>query len=155
MTINHQDLKECFSLFATGVMIASTNVDGKNYGLTINSFSSVSLDPPLCLFSIGKESFNLEYFRKSRSYALNILSVSQEGLARDFASHNHEEKWQNNLFKASKNNNPIFAGVSGYIECANHQIIEAGDHYIFLGEVITCEKLNDEEGLVYYKSEFC
>ena len=155
MKIDHQNLKECFSLFATGVMIATTNIEGKNYGLTINSFSSVSLDPALCLFSIGKDSFNLEYFRRSTSFALNILSASQTSLAKDFASQDYVKKWQNSSFELSQNNNPIFSGINGYIECSNHQIIEAGDHYIFLGKIVDCAKLSDEDGLIYYKHQFC
>ncbi len=155
MTISQSDLKECFSLFATGVMIASTNVEGRNYGLTINSFSSVSLEPPLCLFSIGNESFNLDYFKQTKSYALNILSASQQELARNFAGRDHVAKWQNANFKMSQNNNPIFAGVSGYIECVNHQIIEAGDHHIFIGDIVNCVQESDETGLLYYKGQFC
>lgn len=155
MTINQSDLKECFSLYATGVMIATTNVEGDNYGLTINSFTSVSLDPALCLFSIGNNSFNLDYFKKTESYVFNILSASQLDLAKDFAGRDHGQKWQNSNFKMSKNNNPIFTGVSGYIECTNHQIIEAGDHHMFLGEVVSCSKENEETGLIYYKGQFC
>ncbi len=155
MTINQVELKECFSLFATGVMIATTNVEGKNYGLTINSFSSVSMDPPLCLFSIGSESYNLDFFKKSKSFALNILSTDQLGLAKDFAAHNCSSKWNKESFNISGEGNPIFTNSNGYLECTKHQVIEAGDHHIFIGEVVDCGKLSDGDGLVYYKGGFC
>lgn len=154
MTINQKDLRESFSLFATGVMVATTNVDGQNYGLTINSFSSVSLDPALCLFSIGNESFNLEYFKKSKSFALNTLSKNQLDLAKDFAGSDYQGRWGRASFDISQNNNPIFEGSNGYIECVNHQIIEAGDHHLFIGRVVDFAKLNDEESLIYHKSRF-
>ncbi len=153
--MDNHDLKECFSLFATGVMIAATNVDGKNYGLTINSFSSVSLSPPLLLFSIGNGAYNLDYFKNSDSYILNILNVSQLDLAKKFAGHDHDSKWDGEQFNLTKNGNPIFHGSNAYLECAHHQIVEAGDHHIFIGQVVNFAKIRDEDGLLYYKGEFC
>ena len=151
---SHHQLKECFSLFSTGVMIAATNYNGHNYGLTINSFSSVSLDPPLCLFSIGSNSHSLEAFKNSGSFTLSILSSQQKDLASKFASHDHESKWQNCDIRSSKLENPIFNNCNGFFECSNYKIVEAGDHHIFIGEIIDFAKENDEQGLLYYKGSF-
>ena len=86
-------LRDCFSLFATGVMIASTNYAEKNFGMTINSFASISLNPPLLLFAINNKSSNLNIFKKSKTFSLNILSGDQIDLAKEFAKPNNENKW--------------------------------------------------------------
>ena len=151
---SHHQLKECFSLFSTGVMIAATNFNGHKHALTINSFSSVSLDPPLCLFSIGNNSYNLEAFKNSGSFTLSILSSQQEELAMKFAGHDHENKWQNIDITTSKLENPIFNGCNGFLECRTYKIIEAGDHHIFIGEVIDFAKQSDENALLYYRGGF-
>jgi flavin reductase (DIM6/NTAB) family NADH-FMN oxidoreductase RutF len=151
---DHHKLKECFSLFSTGVMIATTKYQGENCGLTINSFSSVSLEPPLALFAIGNESYNLNAFKNSDSYILNILSQSQLDLAKDFSSHDHNNKWQDNNYTTSANENPIFEGSIGYIECKHHEIVKAGDHHIFIGQVTDFAKLKDEDALLYCKGQF-
>ena len=150
----HKDIKECFSLFPTGVMIAATGYQEKYFGLTINSFSSVSLEPELVLFSIGSHSYNLDAFKNSDSYILNMMANSQLELAKDFASHDHDRKWINADFTATKNSNPLFKNSLGFIECKHHKIIEAGDHNIFIGEVIDFAKLSEEDALQYYKGSF-
>lgn len=155
MILNEQDLKSCFSLFATGVMVAATSdSQGKNQGLTINSFSSVSLSPPLLLFSIGNSSHNLDIFKNSQSYSLNIMAKNQLDLALEFAKPNNDKKWLTEEYQLTKNNNPIFKNSLGFFECIHHKIVEAGDHHVFIGEIIDCAVLNDDEALLYCKSKF-
>lgn len=154
MIFDEKELRQCFSLFATGVMIATVNYQEKLCGLTINSFSSVSLKPPLLLFSIANQSSNLEIFRNSKSYSLNILSKNQLNLALEFAKANNEAKWQVEKYDLTKNNNPVFQNSIAFFECVHHKIVEAGDHHIFIGEIIDFAKIKDEDGLFYYKSNF-
>ncbi len=155
MNFDNQKLREAFGLFATGVMIASTIVDEKIKGLTINSFSSVSLNPPLVLFSIGNESSSLDVFRATKSYSLNILSKNQLEVAKDFAKSSLDKEKQLANYSLSDYNNPVFENSLAYFDCIHHQIIKAGDHHIFIGEIINFAKVVEGEGLFYYRGEFC
>lgn len=151
---DHQVLKNCFSQFATGVMIATTSYKGKNYGLTINSFSSISLDPALVLFSIGNDSYNLKFFKKSKKFCLNILSENQLELAREFAKVSNGEKWQFAEFFLSQKANPIFKNISAFIDCKKYKTIKLGDHHVFIGEIIEIEHFRIDEPLLYFNGQF-
>lgn len=155
--VDDKALRQCFGLFATGVMIASCHnqEDDQLYGLTINSFSSVSLEPPLLLFSIGNDSKNLEIFKNSSSYSLNILSESQQDLAIGFAKPNNLDKWNIEEYSITKSLNPIFKNSLGFFECIHHNIIKAGDHHIFVGEIKDFKTLKEDKGLFYYMGQFC
>lgn len=153
--MSDKKLRECFGSFATGVTIASCELNGELYGLTVNSFSSVSLQPPLLLFSVGNESYNLEAFRRSNSFIINILSAKQIGLAKEFALSQNHKKWTAEKYHFTANHNVIFENSLGYFECKKHDIIKAGDHHIIIGEVINFAKLSNEDPLLYFRSEFC
>ncbi len=155
MLVEDKKLRQAFSLFATGVAIASIGKGDQEIdsGLTINSFSSVSLKPPLLLFSIDNESSCLEKFKSCNNYSINILSKSQKNLAIEFAKSTKDKKPEDN-FLLTKNNNPIFKNSIAFFECNHHKIIEAGDHHIFIGQVTDFSKLSDEDGLFYFKSNF-
>ena len=152
-----RNLKDCFAKFATGVMIAATG-SGDNsdvHGLTINSFSSVSLEPPLVLFSVGNESSNLEQFRNNSFFTLNILSADQQDLAVEFAKPANKDKFLTSQYSFSANGCPVFEGVMAYMECKIDKIIAAGDHHIIIGEVVGFNHNNsDQSPLLYFKSQF-
>jgi flavin reductase (DIM6/NTAB) family NADH-FMN oxidoreductase RutF len=156
--VTQKTLRDCFGLFPTGVMIASTNFKDKFYGLTINSFSSVSLDPPLLLFSIDNQSSNLTAFKKSQYFSLNILSVKQINLAKEFAKPLNHHKWTQQKsaepYFLGKFGNPVFENSLGFFECEQHKIIKAGDHHVIIGKIIDFSKLNLKPPLFYVKGEF-
>ena len=85
MSINSKDFRSVMGTFATGVTIITTIDKGKPKGITANSFTSVSLEPPLVMFCLGKDSTNFEAFMSSNFFAVNILSVHQEELSNKFA----------------------------------------------------------------------
>lgn len=153
--MNERELRDCFGLFATGVMIASTNFKDELYGMTINSFASVSLNPPMLLFSIGNESYNLKYFKKTKYFTLNILSVDQLKLAQEFARKGNQHKWAMEEFYLTHKKNPVFNNSLGFFECKKHKMIKAGDHHILIGEIVDFAKFNDLKPLTYIKSQFC
>jgi len=105
-------------------------------GMTINSFTSVSLSPPLVSFCIDNRSANLVFFKKNKFFALNILSFDQQGLASAFAKPGNVSKWQFAPFAMSKFGNPIFKDSLAIIECKKHRILPMGDHHILFGEVV-------------------
>lgn len=152
--IDQQNLKSCFGSFATGVMIATTHFEGKNYGLTINSFASVSLDPALLLFSIDNKSSNLNAFLQSQHFALSILSESQLALAQEFAKAGNDSKWNLEKYFLAKHEAPIFENAIGYFECLQYDIVQAGDHHIIIGKIIDCKKTSNAKSLIYLNSKF-
>lgn len=127
--------------FATGVTIITAQCDGQLAGMTANSFSSVSLDPPLILWSIGKSSQSLALFDKADSFAINVLAADQMDLANRFARSGPDKfvgvKWHPGVGGA-----PCLPGTSATFECRKHAVIDAGDHFIWLGRVerYSCEE---------------
>jgi len=149
-------LRDCLGKFATGVVVAATGDSDEIHGLTINSFSSVSLDPPLVLFCVDNRSSNLDKFRNNAFFTLNILSEGQIDLATAFAKPNNAEKWAVEGYSLTENSCPIFDNALGYLECRKDRIIEAGDHHIIIGEVVSFKDLGENKNpLLYFKSNFC
>ncbi len=124
------------------------------FGMTINSFSSISLKPPLISFCIDNKSSNLQLFKKNKTFSLNILSESQIELARGFATPKNSNKWDIEPYFFGKNGNPIFENSLGFFECRKHKIIKAGDHHIIIGEVIDFADLNHSKPLIYYQGKY-
>ena len=124
------------------------------FGMTINSFTSVSLDPSLVLFSIDNNSANLSFFKKNRYFSLNILSYDQLELAKAFATPKNSTKWGVEPYFLGKFGNPIFQNSLGFFECKKHRVIKAGDHHIIIGRVLDFEKFTDQNALVYTKGKY-
>jgi flavin reductase (DIM6/NTAB) family NADH-FMN oxidoreductase RutF len=124
------------------------------FGMTINSFSSVSLEPPLVQFSINNKSSNLSLFKKNRYFSLNILSQDQLELANAFATPKNSKKWGIEPYFFGKFGNPIFQNSLIFFECKKVRFIKAGDHHILIGEIIDCAKISDKAPLIYYRGKF-
>lgn len=124
------------------------------FGMTVNSFSSLSLDPPLVLFCIDNNSSNLSLFRRNKYFSLNILSQNQKSLSTAFATPKNSEKWGVEPYSFGKFGNPIFENSIAFIECKKHRIIRAGDHHIIIGEVIDFSCLNNSKPLLYYCGQY-
>lgn len=120
--------------FATGVTVITTHFEGKNYGMTANSFSSVSMDPALILWSIRKESQSLKAFKDSGHFAINILSQEQSDhssvFGRPRAGQFEKVSWTANCHGV-----PLLDEVIGHFECETHKVVDAGDHFIIIGRV--------------------
>lgn len=124
------------------------------FGMTINSFTSVSLNPALISFCIDSKSANLKFFQKNRYFSLNILSEDQQALASAFATPKNSKKWGVEPYIFGKFGNPIFQNSLGFFECKKHRVIKAGDHYIIIGEVLDFGKINEKEPLLYYRGKY-
>lgn len=152
-----KELRNCLGKFATGVMIAGgfDKETNKPFGLTINSFASISLNPPLVSFCLANESSNLELFKRNQNFSLNILSEGQLQLAKEFAKAHNVNKWQVEKYISGEFSSPIFQNSLAFLECKVFKIIEAGDHQIIIGEVVDFNQLNPEQKpLIYYSSSF-
>jgi len=138
--------------FATGVTIISAAVDGQLVGVTANSFSSVSLDPPLVLWSIAKTSQSLALFRKATHFAVNVLASDQLELASRFAR-SGADKFSGVDWQAGIGGAPLFPGTAASFECVQHALIEAGDHYIMQGRVERYTR-NERDLLLFSQGRF-
>jgi flavin reductase (DIM6/NTAB) family NADH-FMN oxidoreductase RutF len=155
MTIESSSFKYCLSHFAKGVtVITCHNPHGENIGLTVDSFNSVSLNPPLILFSINKLSLSHEILVNTPHFLINILSAEQSSLSKNFSSR-HPNKWENVSYTLSpKTSNRIIDNCLFYLECENYAVYPGGDHSIILGKVINLEQVTDLQPLVYFKGHY-
>lgn len=139
-----RDLRAALGRFATGVTVVSTRSgEGRFEGLTVNSFSSVSLDPPLVLWSIRKNAPSVVSFRTSPYFAINVLRADQEAYCRHFATPS-ADKFAGVPFRTGLGGCPLLADSIASFECLRHDVVEGGDHWIVLGRV---ERAASREGV--------
>lgn len=128
--------RDAMRRFATGVtIIATRDADDVPVGLTANSFNSVSLTPPLVLWSLNKHSRSLPVFMAARHYSVTVLCAEQMGLAARFASP-VDDRFEGVEWHSGSTGTPLFADSVAWFECASVHRYEGGDHMIFVGEVI-------------------
>jgi flavin reductase (DIM6/NTAB) family NADH-FMN oxidoreductase RutF len=147
--------RKVMGCFATGITVITTlGKDGKPVGLTANSFTSLSLDPPLVLFCLDRKIASFESFHANRHFAVNVLRHDQEELSRRFAT-SSIDKFQGIPYETWATGCPILKGCLAAFECDIQQVIEAGDHVIIIGEVNKIR--SDADGgrpLLYYRGKY-
>lgn len=145
-------LRDAFGCFMTGVTVVTTTTAEGPLGFTANSFSSVSLDPPLLLVSIANASANLPAFAAGTGFAVNILAEGQKDVsatfARPVADRFAEVFWRRGPVGA-----PLLAGVAAWFDCALEQAVPAGDHTILIGRIGAFEA-TPAPGLGYYRGAY-
>ena len=144
--------KSALSKFATGVVIISINTDKEFVGKTVNSFASLSLSPPLVLFSLDKESSSLQLYKKANYIGINILSNNQKYLSGYFA--NNKPKWNDIKYFLTKNNIPMIKNSVANIDCKNIKTISQGDHFIFICKVNEIKIDKNKKPLIYFNSKY-
>ena len=147
--------RDAVGLFATGVTIVTAfGTDGRPVGLTANSFSSVSLDPPLVLWSLAKKSANRLNFLRASGFAIHVLGRDQLLLAQRFASP-AGERFAGLEFDVGANGAPLLRQYSARLECRTFSTIDAGDHDIFIGRVIAMDMQGDtRDPLIFHQGQF-
>ncbi len=138
-----QDLRRSLGMFATGVTVV-TCLDARRRpcGITVNSFSSVSLAPPLVLWNIAKVSNSLEAFLNADVFVINVLAEHQHELATHFARSDHT-LFDDVVYRDGPDGVPVLPGTLAVFECRREQVHDAGDHFIIIGRV---EKHRCDEG---------
>jgi 3-hydroxy-9,10-secoandrosta-1,3,5(10)-triene-9,17-dione monooxygenase reductase component len=131
------DIKQAMASFATGVTVITAHHAGQDFGMTCNSFNTVSLEPAMVLWSIRKSSSNREHFERAGGYTVNILSLAQESLAMRFTKGSHEERFANLDLVRLPTGRPQIVGSTAWFDCEIEKIIPAGDHDIMLGRVVS------------------
>ncbi len=153
MTFDARALRDAFGAFLTGVTVVTTVDDaGSPIGFTANSFSSVSLDPPLLLVCLAKTSRNYAALTGAKGFAVNILSEGQKDVSNTFARP-VEDRFAAVAWKPGPFGSPVFADVAAWFDCATHDVVEAGDHVILIGRVEGFEN-SGKTGLGYARGGY-
>ncbi|MGI9022676.1 MAG: flavin reductase family protein [Acidimicrobiales bacterium] len=139
--------------FATGVTVVTTAVGDTPAGLAVNSFTSVSLVPPLVAFSVARNSSTWPRIRANGSFCVNILAEDQEDLCRVFALRGRN-RFQGVGWRAAASGAPIIAGVLAWLDCALEAEHDAGDHIIVLGRVHELGVEHEGRPLVFYRGGY-
>ena len=152
--IDPRDFRNALGTFATGVTIVTAmSADGRPYGVTCNSFASVSLNPPLVLWSLAQAAASLPAFRAGSHYAINVLSAEQKMLAERFALKGLD-RWAGVSFTEGICGAPLLSGAAATFECFNRSRYEEGDHVIFVGEVEHCERREGVQPLIFHGGRY-
>ena len=154
-TFNSREFRNALGRFATGITIVTAlGPDGKPIGVTISSFNSVSLDPPLILWSLATGSPKLEAFRQAGRYAINVLAADQRGLSNRFASRS-DDRFADVPVHGGLDGLPLIDGCCAWFECAPEAHYPGGDHLIFLGRVERFARGDATSPLVFFDGAYC
>lgn len=145
--------RDALGRFPTGVAVVTMRLKtGEQVGITINSFSSVSLHPPLVLWCLGRDSDLMKHFRPKMSFAVNVLTKSQRNLAVRF-SRPGRERFVGVRTRRGKRGAPLLSGAAAFFECTTKEIFEGGDHVIIVGHVETFS-FTKKSALVFHGGQF-
>lgn len=148
------EFRASLGMFATGVTIVTARApDGALIGLTANSFNSVSLAPPLVLWSLAHHAGSMAFFRNGSHYAINVLAADQQALAERFAARG-VDRWAGVAFTEGGNGAPLLDGAAASFECFNRSQYIEGDHVIFVGEVERCTHRPGASPLLFHGGRF-
>jgi len=148
------EFREALGMFATGVTIVTARAaDGSLVGLTANSFNSVSLAPPLVLWSLARGAASMAALSTGSHYAINILAASQKELAERFATKD-VDRWADVAFSEGVGGAPVLVGAAASFECFNRSRYDEGDHVIFVGEVERCTHNPGASPLLFHGGRF-
>jgi flavin reductase (DIM6/NTAB) family NADH-FMN oxidoreductase RutF len=138
--------------FPTGIAIAAA-FDGAPHGLTVNSFTSISLRPPIVMFAIDRETQAIEAFRRVTHFAINILSVDQQELSSAFA-YRPENRFEGVDWRRGIESVPLLAGALATLECRLIRVLPMGDHEVFFGEALAAEVAEEGAPLLYFRGRY-
>ncbi len=155
--IDPRQLRDALGSFATGVTVVTTRTpDGRDEAITVNSFASVSLDPPLVLWSIDRSARSFEAFTHCDHFAIHVLGAEQELLSNRFASRDLEDKFDDSI--------PVEEGIGGVplltrdycarFQCITHERFDGGDHIILVGRVLDIDT-RDNPPLIFHGGRYC
>ncbi|MDJ0657795.1 MAG: flavin reductase family protein [Xanthomonadales bacterium] len=154
MPFDETQFRRAAGAFATGVTIATTLDDANQpVGMTVNSFASVSLDPPLVLWNVRKGCHAYEAFAHSYHFAIHILRSDQQELCMDFTRPG-AEKFGRVQWHGGRLGSPILEGCVAHFECRTEYRYEGGDHLIVVGRVEELADCGDIDTLVFHRGKF-
>lgn len=155
MPIDARTFRQALGSFPTGVAVVTTVTGaGAPVGVTIGSFTSLSLDPPLVLFCLDESNEDLIHFTESGMFAVNVLASGQSEISARFGSRNGA-KWAGLSFERGGFGLPLVPGCLATLECRVTSVVAGGDHRIVIGQVERLADLCDGEALVHWRGAYC
>ncbi|MDW3096666.1 MAG: flavin reductase family protein [Alphaproteobacteria bacterium] len=155
MTDNSRDFRNALGCFATGVTVVTTRkADGTPVGITANSFSSVSLDPPLVLWCIDKSSDTLADFDAAGQFAINVLSAEDMNVSNEMAKPGRHSMEEHVGGKGAETGLPVVETALATFECDVESRHDAGDHIIMVGRVVGFTSTTEGDPLLYFRSKY-
>jgi len=157
MPFSPADFRKALGLFPTGVAIISArHENGQLLGMTVSSFNSVSLDPPLILFSVARSAASYSSWEQVERYGVSVLARSQDDLSTRFAR-SQAEKWALVQPVFGEHGVPLMPGALAGYECERFAVYDGGDHAIFVGRVLSirAQTAATAEPLVFYGGRYC
>ena len=152
--VDPRAFRHALGQFATGVaVITARSAGGSPIGVTMSSFNSVSVDPPLILFSIDRRSSSLQAMIDTKGYAVNILGREQEHLSTTF-SRPAGDKWGAVEHTSGHAAAPLIAGALAHFECTPYAHYDGGDHVIFVGRVVGFSARPDNDPLIFFRGAY-
>lgn len=150
MPIDPMQFRNTLAQWASGVTVVTTTHNGLRYGMTASSFSSVSLEPPLILICVGKAAFTHDLLLETGTFGVNILNSKQLQIGKRFAEKhgNYIDRFSDLNVVTGSTGSPLMADALAWLECRTIKAVDAGDHTIFIGEVID-SAINGGEPLLY------
>jgi flavin reductase (DIM6/NTAB) family NADH-FMN oxidoreductase RutF len=144
-------LRSVMACFPTGVTVVATrNEDGEPIGLTVNSFTSVSLEPPLVLVCIDHGSSSHDPILQAESFTVSVLSAGQREVAQRFATRPSGGRFDEVRWSSAPSGHPVIEGATAWLDCTIQEVVSAGDHSILLGRADACA-WRDAPALVYHR----
>lgn len=146
--------RQALGHFATGIaVVTARGHDGAAIGMTMTSFNSVSLDPPLVLFSVARSAWSLPAMQAADSYAINVLENAQQDVSDRFARAS-SDKWADTDHRPGVSGAPLINGALAHFECAPWAHHDGGDHVIFLARVLEFSVARQGEPLIFFRGRY-
>jgi len=154
MNVTSREFRNALGCFATGVtVVTARSSDGADVGVTANSFSSVSIDPPLVLWNLDRAAYSWRVFAAARHFAINVLSEKQLHLSRQFSLAG-PSKWSNVAFERWSTGCAILSDCAANLECERHAAHEGGDHQILVGRVLRVHHDSTISPLIFHHGRY-
>lgn len=148
-------LRDAFGCFGTGVIVATAlDRSGAPIGLTANSFTSVSLDPPLLLFCLDRKSRRAAVFERAEAFAVNVLHAGQEDISKRFTRGETLDQVFATLDWERRQGSPVLKDAMAVFACAKHATFDGGDHLILVGRVLELAFDPTQDPLLYFQGRY-
>ena len=154
-SFSSRDFRNALGCFATGIAVMTTcDPDGRLVGITVNSFASVSLDPPLVSFCLDRNALSLDSFLGSPHFGVNVLSEEQEPLSAAFARSSAGDKFVGVPYEIGATGCPLLPDSLSHLECVREAAHLAGDHLIVIGRVVRLAQRAEGRPLLYFRGRY-
>lgn len=150
--IDARDFRNVMGEMPTGVTVVTTSDEANTpFGMTISSFGSLSLDPPLVIWSVIETSYCMRVFAKSKAFAINVLAHDQETVSRVFCS--PTDRFSQVAWNRGLHGSPLIEGAAAWIECVRESLASGGDHRIFIARVLNARAF-DRKPLLHWRGDY-